>query len=206
MQIKILYYPALLLTFSLLVIACNNNEPATEEASIVNDQALSQQAPAQNRAQQQEVTDLKSLRQQMNREYKRGQEEIDERKKMPPSGAQGECKYCDTQFLARFYANRRLDTSQLPYLLCTDTEACDKNPEFLEFYNEVIYRVATEQPLEFLKAVRENNGNLDRLQMYINNPIRDDMDPQNISNTLSAVNKEIGGDYSKELSVLLEGD
>jgi hypothetical protein len=181
-----------------------NSEPKVVLAQVqmkgkaqVQQPELQRQVPAS--------TKLDSIRIRMKNEYARINPELV--KVTPPKFEPGpkskpQCEVCDISFLARISKQGEVSQQDFNYLLCTMDKKCRNNAEFLEFYNEELFRFVMRQPSQFLQGFMVDSSKWDLLAFELANPVSDEYSTDSVMQVLTVSNEQFKGKFRTPMAVL----
>ena len=118
---------------------------------------------------------LDELRKGANEEYIASKENV--LKTIPQEVTNLPCVDCDINFLTRIRNKSTLTDEEFNNLICINTSDCDKNVEFSEFYNEVLFSSIDRNPTLFYKSF--SNPKLKqfktKVMLELENPVGDNI-------------------------------
>ncbi|WP_298900671.1 hypothetical protein [uncultured Psychroserpens sp.] len=124
-----------------------------------------------------------------------------ENKKIPLTGGKLNCQPCDILFLsninstikpitqpARRSFNIKRDTDYIKNLLCIYKSKCDTNIEFVQYFNETLFRTMEIRPLITIQQIlRLDDKTKGLIIKTLKNPIQENNSIYNIEKTLSQI-------------------
>lgn len=108
-------------------------------------------------------------------------------KRTTPRYRYRQCSPCDTRYVAQLLAKQEtLTRSEVSNLICTYGPECRDNAEFMQMYNELVHKTIKRNPDGFFEGYESSERAQFReaLDEVIMNPVQDDVEPQQVLQTI----------------------